>query len=39
MICHKCDRQVNGKKKFNWLIFLLYYFIKRPKCELCGCKL
>lgn len=52
MICHKCDKQVNGKKKFNWLIFLLlvftgvgwalyllYYFVKRPKCELCGYKL
>jgi len=22
MICHSCNRQVNGKKKFNWLIFL-----------------
>lgn len=52
MICHSCNRQVNGKKKFNWLIFLLtcftgfgwalyliYYFTKSPKCELCGSKL
>ena len=52
MICYKCDKQVNGKKKFNWLIFillvctgvgwalyLLYYFVKSPKCELCGSKL
>ena len=49
MICHKCDKQVNGTKKFNWLLFLLliftgfgwalylvYYFVNRPKCELCG---
>lgn len=52
MICHSCNRQVNGKKKFNWLIFLLtcftgfgwalyliYYFTRSPKCELCGSKL
>lgn len=25
MICHKCDKQVNGKKKFNWLLFLVLW--------------
>lgn len=52
MVCHKCDKQVNGTKKFSWLLFLiliftgigwgfylLYYFLKRPTCELCGAKL
>ena len=52
MICHKCEKQVNGNKKFNWFIFLitiftgfgwalyiLYYLLKKPKCELCGSKL
>jgi hypothetical protein len=44
MYCSLCNRNVEAKKEFNWLVFiflaaipylLFYVFLKRRRCPIC----
>lgn len=42
--CELCKRNVEPKKKFNWLVFIFlcgifyvpYYLLKKKTCPICG---